>query len=114
MANNTIRAEGKPKSAMYAMLLPSISNLLLDYVFIKFFDWGMTGAAWATTLSYGVCATYIIFFFISGKSSLRPSFHDFRLQFDLVKEISSLQALPNQSQQIGSLKTLLGQGEQLG
>ena len=36
MANNTIRAEGKPKNAMYAMLLPSISNLTLDYIFIKF------------------------------------------------------------------------------
>ena len=52
MANNTIRAEGKPKNSMYAMLLPSISNLTLDYVFIKIFDWGMTGAAWATTISY--------------------------------------------------------------
>ena len=39
MANNTIRAEGKPKNAMYAMLLPSISNLLLDYIFINIFDW---------------------------------------------------------------------------
>ena len=45
MANNTIRAEGKPKNAMYAMLLPSGSNLLLDYIFIKIFDWGMMGAA---------------------------------------------------------------------
>jgi len=27
MSNNTIRAEGKPKNAMYAMLLPSVSNL---------------------------------------------------------------------------------------
>ena len=63
MANNTIRAEGKPKNAMYAMLLPSISNLLLDYIFINIFDWGMMGAAWATTLSYGVCALYIIYFF---------------------------------------------------
>ena len=107
MANNTIRAEGKPKSAMYAMLLPSISNLLLDYIFIKFFDWGMTGAAWATTLSYGVCATYIIFFFISGKSSLRPSFYDFRLQFDLVKEISSLGSVTLVRQAMVSITVLL-------
>ena len=75
MANNTIRAEGKPKNAMYAMLLPSVSNLLLDYVFINIFDWGMMGAAWATTLSYGVCALYIVYFFLSKKSSLYPSWH---------------------------------------
>ena len=34
MGNNVARAEGKPKFAMYAMLLPSISNLLLDVIFL--------------------------------------------------------------------------------
>ena len=33
MSNNTIRAEGKPKNAMYAMMIPSVTNLLLDYIF---------------------------------------------------------------------------------
>ena len=90
MANNTIRAEGKPKNAMYAMLLPSISNLTLDYVFIKIFDWGMMGAAWATTISYGVCALYILYFFISKKSILKVKLNCFKLKLSLVTEISSL------------------------
>ena len=34
MVTNTMD-EGKPKNAMYAMLLPSISNLTLDYIFTK-------------------------------------------------------------------------------
>ena len=29
MSNNIIRAEGKPKNAMYAMIIPSITNLFL-------------------------------------------------------------------------------------
>ena len=32
MGNSSIRSEGKPKYAMYAMMLPSISNLFLDYL----------------------------------------------------------------------------------
>ena len=70
MGNNTIRAEGKPKNAMYAMVLPSISNLILDYVFIYQMGWGMEGAAWATTLSYAICGSYILYFFLSKKSDL--------------------------------------------
>ena len=70
MGNNTIRAEGKPKNAMYAMVLPSISNLILDYVFIYQMGWGMEGAAWATTLSYAICGAYLLYFFISKKSDL--------------------------------------------
>ena len=64
MGNNVVRAEGKPRYAMYAMMLPSVSNLTLDVVFIYIFDWGMAGAAWATTISYGVCALYLLYFLI--------------------------------------------------
>ena len=107
MANNTIRAEGKPKNAMYAMLLPSISNLLLDYIFINIFDWGMMGAAWATTLSYGVCALYIIYFFFSKKSTLKPTWSSFKLQLLLIKEISSLGSVTLARQAMVSLTVLL-------
>ncbi len=107
MANNSIRAEGKPKNAMYAMLLPSVSNLLLDYLFIKVFDWGMTGAAWATTLSYGVCAAYIISFFVFGNSALKPSLKNFSLQRDLVLEIASLGSVTLVRQAMVSITVLL-------
>jgi putative MATE family efflux protein len=107
MANNSIRAEGKPKIAMYAMLLPSVSNLTLDYLFINIFDWGMMGAAWATTLSYGVCATYILYFFLSGKSVLRPHLGAFVLRLDLVKEIGSLGSVTLVRQAMVSITVLL-------
>ena len=107
MSNNVIRAEGKPKNAMYAMLLPSVSNLLLDYIFIRIFDWGMMGAAWATTLSYGVCASYIIYFFISKKSILRPKWEAFILDFKLVKEISFLGSVTLVRQAMVSITVLL-------
>lgn len=65
MGNTVIRAEGKPKFAMYAMMIPSVGNLLLDYIFINLLDFGMEGAAWATTGSYMLCLGYIIWFFLS-------------------------------------------------
>lgn len=107
MSNNSIRAEGNPKNAMYAMLLPSVSNLILDYVFIKGFDWGMMGAAWATTLSYGVCASYIIYFFLSGKSSLKPDIQAFIPKIGLVQEIASLGSVTLVRQAMVSITVLL-------
>ena len=65
MGNNTMRAEGKPEYAMYAMMIPSLTNLLLDYILIYHFDMGMLGAAWATTTSYIVTALFIGYFFLS-------------------------------------------------
>ncbi|GAA3560138.1 MATE family efflux transporter [Snuella lapsa] len=90
MGNTVIRAEGKPKFAMYAMMIPSVSNLLLDYILIKVLDFGMEGAAWATTASYLICFIYIFWFFSSKHSELKLNFAHFGLNVSIVKEISSL------------------------
>ena len=55
MGNTVIRSEGQPKYAMYAMVIPSITNLIFDIILIRYFDLGMLGAAWATTGSYAFC-----------------------------------------------------------
>ena len=106
MGNNVARAEGKPKFAMYAMLLPSISNLLLDVIFIKLLGWGMTGAAWATTLSYGVCASYLLYFFIV-HSELNVQFQHLILKRKIVAEIGSLGMVTLSRQAVVSLVVLI-------
>ncbi len=90
MGNNVIRAEGSPKHAMIAMLIPSVGNLLLDYILINQLDMGMAGAAWATTVSYGLCFIYIAWFFLSGKSELMPSLGQLLPDWNILREIGSL------------------------
>ena len=89
MGNNVIRAEGKPKFAMYAMMLPAVGNIFMDYLLIKVFDFGMEGAAWATFISYGVCFLFILWFFIV-KSELRLKWQSFFLERRIVREINAL------------------------
>ncbi|MGB3606905.1 MAG: MATE family efflux transporter [Psychroserpens sp.] len=90
MGNTVIRAEGKPKFAMYAMMIPSVSNLVLDYILINVLDFGMEGAAWATTLSYFFCFAFIVWFFLSKHSELKIDLSHFGLDRPIVSEISSL------------------------
>ena len=90
MGNNVIRAEGKPKFAMIAMIIPSVGNLILDYILIYVFDFGMAGAAWATTLSYLLCFGYILWFFISENSELHINLSHFNLSKKITSEITSL------------------------
>ncbi len=89
MGNNVIRAEGKPKYAMYAMMLPAVGNIFMDYILINVLDYGMAGAAWATFISYAICFLFILWFFIA-KSELRLKWSSLSLQKKLVSEISSL------------------------
>ena len=107
MGNTVIRAEGKPKYAMYAMLIPSVSNLFLDYIFIKVFEFGMCGAAWATTGSYFLSFVFILWFFLSGRTELKLKLNHFIPVFSLVKEISSLGFVTLSRQAMVSITYLL-------
>ncbi|MBT8313816.1 MAG: MATE family efflux transporter, partial [Maribacter sp.] len=107
MGNTVIRAEGKPKFAMIAMIIPSIGNLLMDYIFIYVFDWGMHGAAWATTIGYVLCFAYILYFFLSKNSELKLSFHHFGLKSSILKEIGSLGFVTLSRQAVVSIIYLL-------
>ncbi|MCF8713733.1 MATE family efflux transporter [Joostella atrarenae] len=90
LGNNVIRAEGKPKFAMVAMIIPSLGNLIFDYLFINVLDYGMEGAAWATSGSYICCFVYIVWFFLSKNSELKINFSHFGLNKSIVSEIASL------------------------
>ncbi len=90
MGNPVIRAEEKPKFAMYAMIIPAIANIVLDIIFIKVLDLGMFGAGLATSISYASCGLFILGFFLSKKSELQiiPKF--FKLRQKIVREIVKL------------------------
>lgn len=107
MGNSVIRAEGKPKFAMIAMIIPSVGNLILDYVFIYILDMGMAGAAWATTISYGFCFLYVLYFFLSGKSELKINLSHFGLDLSVLKEMSALGGVTLARQAVVSITYLL-------
>ncbi|GAB4154231.1 MAG: MATE family efflux transporter [Winogradskyella sp.] len=107
MGNTVIRAEGKPKFAMYAMMIPSVGNLVLDYVFIKILGYGMHGAAWATTGSYVLCLGFIVWYFLSKNSELKITDCFYKLNFPIIKEIGSLGFVTLARQAIVSITYLL-------
>lgn len=107
MGNTVIRAEGKPKFAMYAMMIPSITNLLLDVLLINVMDLGMMGAAWATTGSYILCFVFILWFFMSNNSEMKISLPHFKLQKSIVAEISNLGSVTLSRQAVVSVTYLL-------
>ena len=107
MANTVIRAEGKPKFAMVAMIIPSVTNLVMDYILIYIFDLGMAGAAWASTISYLFCFAYVTWFFLSPQSELKISWPHFRFKGVILKEISSLGFVTLARQAVVSVTYLL-------
>lgn len=80
-----IKADGFPKKAMLGVSLGAITNIILDAIFLHFFNGGIQGAAIATgiaqMLTFGVFAWH----FISGKSALRLT--KFKFDLSIYKQI---------------------------
>jgi putative MATE family efflux protein len=87
--NPIIRSDGSPKFAMAASLSGAIANIILDPIFIFFFQWGMAGAAAATVLGQILTAALSVWYMKKMKNiSLQKEC--FRIQFPLLKKILPL------------------------
>ncbi|MFK7780387.1 MAG: MATE family efflux transporter [Candidatus Gracilibacteria bacterium] len=82
-----IRAQGNARYAMFTMIVPMIINIVLDYLFIIVWNWGLTGAAMATVIGQGIGALMAIIYFMTPFNSIKIHIHDFVLKLKYVKEI---------------------------
>lgn len=58
MFASLLRALGNSKTPLNAMLIASVINIVLDYIFVAYFHWGIAGAAIATIFSQLISALY--------------------------------------------------------
>ncbi len=82
-----LRLVGKGKSITVALVTMTLVNILLDYVFLFVFDFGMAGAAWASVIA-STLAVVIAFAPLLSKSSaftLTPRHLDFSKTKEIVK-----------------------------
>jgi len=70
--NNFIRAKGRPGMAMATMLIGSISNIILAPLFIFTLHMGIKGAAVSTVSAQLISCLWVLSFFRSGKSIIKP------------------------------------------
>lgn len=65
-----VKVDGFPKLAMKTVLTCGVSNVVLDYLFVGIFNWGITGAAIATGISQLISTIVYLIHFTVGKSNL--------------------------------------------
>lgn len=57
-----MRSVGDTKLPFYSLLVATVCNFVLDWVFVAVWDFGVDGVAWATVISNGVNAAIIVYF----------------------------------------------------
>ena len=92
--NAVLRASGKPRHAMYAVLFTVAMNILLVITFVWWFRWGIRGAALATVTSQSMALCWQMWLFSNKKALLHLKRGIYKLKKDLVRNIISIGVSP--------------------
>ncbi len=86
-----IRADGSPWYSMLSNLSGAITNVILDYLFVMKFGWGMTGAAAATVIGQ-VLSFLLVINYLRNFKSEKIHLKNFKPEFVIVKRTMQLGA----------------------
>jgi len=75
---STLHAEGNTRTPTILLIITNILNLILDPIFIFVLGWGASGVSYATILSSGITAIYLLYWYLSGKSKVTLNFKYFK------------------------------------
>jgi putative MATE family efflux protein len=88
VASGILRAEGDVKRPMYAMAATAVLNVILDPIFIYYFGWGVSGAAWATVLSASIASSLMVYWLLLKRDTyVSFSKSDFTPNWKVIKDI---------------------------
>ena len=89
-----VRNDGFPRKAMFIMIAAFGTNIVLDWLWVIVFPFGIAGAAWATVASQAVSAVLLSAHFLLGMSKVRLRARLVRPWRPLVRRIFVMGASP--------------------
>ena len=92
--NAVLRAASKPRHAMMATIFTVLMNIILDFIFIRLWGWGIRGAAFATVLSQALALCWQMKQFTNKNEILHLKRGIYRLKKHLVENIISIGISP--------------------
>ena len=54
ICTGAFNALGNSRTPLYFLIASSVGNIVLDYIFVALFHWGVAGVAWATFIAQGI------------------------------------------------------------
>ncbi len=92
--NAILRVIGLPKKAMGATLFTVVTNIILDYIFIYLFGWGIGGAATATVISQFMAMIYVFWLAADKSRVIHLQRGIYRLKKKIVSQTFSIGMAP--------------------
>ena len=85
-----LRNDDSPNLATILMVVGAVINIVLDYLFIAWLNWELTGAALATAIAQLVVTGLGLAYFFSRRANLRLRWSELRLKLDVIPQIVAI------------------------
>ncbi|KIE20346.1 multidrug transporter [Vibrio sinaloensis] len=85
-----LRNDDSPNLATILMVVGAVINIVLDYLFIAWLDWELTGAAIATAVAQLTVTGLGLAYFFSSKANLRLRWSQLRFKLDVIPKIFAI------------------------
>lgn len=82
--NKILQAANNMLVPMFSQIIGAVTNIILDYIFIFVFCWGVLGAAYATVIGQGAACVFSLIMFFAKKREVGFDFKKFRLKWQVV------------------------------
>ena len=83
MCAGILRALGDSRRPLYFLIFSSLVNIILDLIFVIFFDFGIKGAAWATVISEAISIIPVLYVLCFTNDVYRLSLKELKIDWPL-------------------------------
>lgn len=88
ISNGVLRGAGDTKTAAISNVIGNLFNIVLTYLFLYVFNWGIIGAGLGISLARMIGAAYVIWILLRGKAALHlTQLHQYRPNMNFLKQI---------------------------
>lgn len=109
MGSGILRAVGDSKRPLYYLIASSLTNVVLDLLFVLAFHWDVAGVAIATIISQGVSAVLVMWNLMRTKEPYRVEIKNIRIDKRMMKRVLMVGIPSGIQQSIISLSNVIVQ-----
>ena len=111
IANGVFASLGNSKIPLYFLIFSSVTNVILDYVFVAHFNMGVAGVAWATFIAQGIAGVMSVLTLLYHLKLLKNDEKAEIFSFEMLKQISKISIPSVLQQSFVSVGNVFIQGE---
>lgn len=109
MGSGILRAVGDSKRPLIFLMITSLINVVLDFLFVKYMRMGVAGAGYATLISQAISSIMVIYVLMKADDDYRLILKEIRFDFQILKRIILIGLPTGLQQSIVSLSNLVVQ-----